>query len=279
MALSKNENEELMRQQRWEDLNDGYVASLNSAPSVKFEPRILCIIPALACELRKDTILSIANQTVAVSAIVLLTTKAPDGLAFPAKISWVINDYLAHIKLVDYDYLLRVDADTVLPKDFLEQNLKGGYSVQGYGSAQIIRVKDFIKFMGGRLFTYHDDGYPITKLHQCGCKTTSGYYATKPVLVRVAGLHHGASWFVSQGELHYQYGCDVLHEMLDAVFKAKSYHPYGVFILFGYFKALFLHRRLFDVAGPIRWRHMALYREPKRFLILGFYINKKIRGI
>jgi hypothetical protein len=234
--------------------------------------RICCLIPALPSEVRLATLQSIFSQSVAVDCTVLLTKKAPDKLSFPAKISWVLNDMLDSLKLETFDFLWRLDADTVVPNNFLEATLAMGCDVVGYGPSQLIRVSAFLKCMNGRFHPDHDDGYPLVKFAQCGFKV-SDTYVVEPKIIRAPGFHHGASWFLSQGELHYRYGHDVIHEFVDFLFKFRSYHPYGIFIFCGYLRGLLLHRGLFDVAGAIRWGHLGLYRRPKRFLKIGFYGN------
>lgn len=242
-------------------------------------PRIVCIVPALPNEVRLDTLRSIFFQTVPVSCVIILTEKIKEHLPFPAKISKVMNNMLVNLKIENYDYLLRVDADTVLPLNFIEENLKAQYDVLGFGSAQLIAVPAFRKCMNGLMHPDHDDGYPLFRFPQCGFKATLNY-KVEPVFRRRSGLHRGSAWFVSQGELHYRYGYDILYELAIVLGKWKQYHPYGLFFFVGYFKALFQRKKLFD-AGEIILRHNLLkYRHPLRFLKIfkeAKYRNKILR--
>lgn len=237
------------------------------------EPRILCLIPALPMELRLETLKSIFGQTVPVTCTVLLTEKIKEHLPFPAKISKVLNNGLTDLRLENYDYLLRVDADTVLPPNFIKDNLKMDYDVLGYGPAQLIKVDSFLKYMGGRMYPSHDDGYPIVKFKQCGLKASSRYFV-EPVIQRKPGFHQGTSWFVSQGELQYCYGYDILYEFAIVLYKWRRYHPYGLFYLVGYFKALFERKQRFDVAAPVLAHNSLKYKNPLRFFR---FANKKLR--
>jgi hypothetical protein len=242
------------------------------------QPRIICFVPALPNEIRLNTLHSIASQSIPVSAICLLTKFAPKTLAFPAKISYIVNEWLATVRLEDYDYLLRVDADTVLPANFIEGNLTGDFDVVGYGPAQLIKVSSFIKVMGGRMHPDHDDGYPLVKFKQAGLKAQSTYFV-EPVIQRQPGFHQGATYFVGQGELHYRYGYDPVGELLVVFGKYKRYHPFGVFYLVGYFKALLTHKSRFDVAGPILSAGLLKYRNPSRFFKSNKVKMRIIRGI
>jgi hypothetical protein len=243
-------------------------------------PRILCLVPALPSEVRLDTLQSIFNQTIPVVSTILLTEKIMEKMPFPAKISKVINNMLNDLKLENYDYLLRVDADTVLPPNFIEGNLKHNFDVIGYGPAQLIKMSSFQKYMGGRMHPDHDDGYPLVKFAQCGLKSKDTYFIA-PNIQRVGGLHHGSSWFISQGELHFRYGYDIFTEIGIVFGKYRKYHPYGVFFLVGFFKALFQRKKRFDVAASILAGHFLKYSHPSRFLKFRFYMRKKImqRGL
>jgi len=56
---------------------------------------------------------------------------------------------LEHVNLEDYDYLLRVDADIILPKRFIEENLKAEADYVGKaGYCMLIKVSPFLKVFG-----------------------------------------------------------------------------------------------------------------------------------
>jgi hypothetical protein len=238
--------------------------------------KVICLIPSLPSEVRMETLTSIFNQTVPVVHTILLTERVKDSLSFPAKISLVLNNMLENLKLENYDYLLRVDADTILPPNFIEENIKSCCAVIGYGPAQLIEVKAFLKFMKGRMYPDHDDGYPIVKLKQDGLKTQVTYKVS-PIIQRKSGFHQGTKWFIEQGELHFCYGTDVLSEFAVVMFKWKNYHPYGCFFLVGYFKALFQGKSYFDVAPTIIANHLLKFKQPLR-LFRSEKVKRKIRG-
>ena len=58
----------------------------------------------------------------------------------------VLLKYLEKIdKLKDYDYMLKLDDDVVLPKDFIKKNLKYKYIIMGYGPAMIINMRYYTR--------------------------------------------------------------------------------------------------------------------------------------
>lgn len=57
-----------------------------------------------------------------------------------------INYALSKVHLKEFDYLLRVDADTILPDRFIEENLKVDADCVGKaGYAMLLKVDCFIK--------------------------------------------------------------------------------------------------------------------------------------
>jgi hypothetical protein len=132
--------------------------------------------------------------------------------------------------------------------------------------------------MGGRMHPEHDDGYPLVKFKQLGLKAQSTYIVP-PTIQRQPGFHQGAAYFVGQGELHYRYGYDPIAEFAVVFGKYRRYHPFGVFYIVGYFKALFRREIRFDVAGPILGAHLLKYRHPSRFFKSNKVKMKIIRGI
>lgn len=276
MGLNKDEEKELERQKRWEALNDGCLAALNSGPPVKERVRVCVLVPALPSEVRGGMLRSIALQTVEPDCIILLTKKVKDKLPFPAKMSVVLNEMLGRLRLECFDYLLRVDADTVLPSNFIEENLKGGFDALGEGYAQFIRVSKFISVMGGRFHSEHDDGYVLVKFAQLGLKVSHTSYLVAPILRRVPGVHQGSGWFVAQGELKYRYGWEP-SALLFNLFVNRS--RFSVFELVGYLLALVKRERRFDVSAAILDKQLEKYRHPARFMRLPKFIVKVMRGI
>jgi hypothetical protein len=269
---SKVYNEQVM----FEALNDGCVRALNSGPPVNDKPKVCVLVPVLPMEVRGDVLRSIALQSVEPNCIILLTKKVREKLPFPAKMSVVLNEMLGRLKLEYFDYLLRVDADTVLPSNFIEENIKGGFDAVGEGYAQLIRVAAFREYCGGRFHPDHDDGYILVKFAQLGLKVSHTGYIIKPIVERVPGIHQGSSWFVAQGDLKYRYGWEP-SALLFNLFMNRC--QFSIFELYGYFLALVKHKKRFDVSAAILDKQLMKYRHPTRFARLPKFMVKVIRGI
>ncbi len=118
------------------------------------DPRILAVIPTLADD-PAETIKSLMEQTVRVSKILVvvgsreLYQRLTQRYAHTAgyvecvyvkpnfqdplgkRVAAALNHALSRVHLETYDYLLRVDADAILPKRFVEENLKAGADCVG----------------------------------------------------------------------------------------------------------------------------------------------------
>jgi hypothetical protein len=238
--------------------------------------KILCVIPALPNEIKMDTLQSVFSQSIPVTTTLLLTERINEKTSFPAKISKVLNNMLEYVRIEKFDFILRVDADTVLPLDFIEKNLATGNRAIGYGYAQLIEVKSFIKYMDGKFNPEHDDGYVIEKFKFCGVPAAWDYVA-KPTLKRKMGFHHGSKWFVDQGSLKFMYGWDPVNL---AVYVLKKFSAYSFLEVYGYFYALFKRKKRFDVATKLMQKNFRKYRsfDIKRFRKAGKSIVKSLKA-
>ena len=201
---------------------------------------------------------SILNQTVPVTRIIYATS-TPEANTLPARLSKVLNHGLRGINLTDYDYLLRVDSDTTLPKDFLALNLKGKPDAVGWGSAHLIKTEPFIKYMNGRFNSEQDDSYVNFKFHQHGLKVYP--YAVTPKVNRPVGVHHGYPYFINRGYIRYQIGYMPLR-----IFRNILHEKHKPFYLYGYFKALLTRAKLLDTANFLRNRQFKKRFNIKKIL-------------
>lgn len=209
--------------------------------------RILCVIPALPEEVTLKTLQSIWAQSIPIALTVIATRKVSANLPFPAKMSVILNDCLKDIKLESFDYILRVDADTILQPDFLEKNLEKEPDAVGFGQAHLIRVQPFQKLMHGRFQQDSDDSYLNYKFQ------TSGYnwqpWNPKPLLMRSPGKTHGIRYFLERGRLYYMFGFEPLHVLGHVRWEGKD-----VFAIPAYFYHLFKRSKQFDVKTWV-WRY------------------------
>jgi len=202
---------------------------------------ILCVIPSLPEDLRLQTIQSILNQTYPVKMIAILPQKV-EGKTVAEKVSKVLNEGLSHIKIDDFDYILRVDGDVILPPNFLEENLKEEPDLCGTaGYAMLIKVSTFKRVAAKKFHPKSDDSYIRYKFMKERCKTIK--YRVKPILLRKSGRHHGVNYFLNRGKSMYRLGYEPFH-----VLASVRFTPWNVFAFFGYLTCLIKHEKRFDIA-------------------------------
>jgi len=209
-------------------------------------PKILCVIASLPSDFNLAVLKSVFQQSVPVDVIVLLPKKI-SGETVVEKVSKVLNDGLQHIKLEDFDYILRVDSDTVLPPSFLEENLKGKPDLcGGAGYAMVIKTSTFLRIMKGKFHPKSDDSYTCYKFMKENCNV--GKNRVTPILLRTSGKHHGITYFFNRGKAMYRLGYEPFH-----VLASFRWALGNIFAVFGYFAALLKREKKFDVADFV-WR-------------------------
>jgi hypothetical protein len=241
-------------------------------------PRVLCVVAALPEDVRLETLRSIFYQTVPVVGVLISIEHLEGGILFPAKMAKILNNALSLVNLDNIDYILRVDSDVILPFDFIEANVKGGYAIMGEGYAQLINARVLQKYFGGRLHEDHDDGYLLVKGRQLGLKITHTGYIVPPIKRRVNGVHQGSKWFFAQGDLKYRYGYEPIAFGANLIF-GESRCVYTVFEVFGWVMAMVRRKSRFDVAAQILYRQLDKYRRPAKLFKIGAYGASMIRGL
>lgn len=210
--------------------------------------KILCVIPTLPSELKRETLVSIANQTVPVNYFYVLTKRFFDCF-LPQKVSAVLNDGVSGLRLEYFDYLLRLDGDTVLPSDFVEKHLALGVDVAGgAGYAQLIKVSFFLKKMNGQFNSLSDDSYSYFKAKNCG----SSSLLVQPVIHRKSGATHSKmKCQFYTGQLDYFIG----HTPICALIWLRP-RSLNLMRFLGYFYCLFTFQRGFEFANVERKRYL-----------------------
>ena len=237
--------------------------------------KILCLVVALPEELNFETLRSVLKQSVPVTEILILT-KRMNAPTFMAKMSTIINSGLEKVKLEEYDYLLRVDADVVLPPNFLEVNLRGFPDVLGFGYAMLIKVKPFLKLMNGKLHRDSDDSYLIYNFMSNGL--TFMRYQINPIENRAVHNHHGYKYFFNQGMLMYRFGYEPVHilaNLQNALF-LRNAGLLCFFYLMGYFKALLTNMVKFKFADYVFRKQTRKFQNPR--LLLRFF-GRTLKGL
>jgi len=201
--------------------------------------KILCVMPCLPEDFNYKSLISILRQTVPVDMIVLLPRRV-QGRTIGEKVSKVLNEGLNSIKLEDFDYILRVDCETVLPPNFIEENLKGEPDLCGEsGHAMLLKVKSFKKAMNCRFHPRSDDSYTMRKFGMLGLKVDKWH--VRPIHKR--RIHSIKEQFM-RGILRYRIGYTPIHILLMCRHDIRR-----IFGVFGYFYALLKRMPKFDVAN------------------------------
>ena len=210
---------------------------------------ILCVIPALLSELKQETIVSLNNQTVPINYIVVLA-KRNNSVNLPMRISNVLNDGLQWVRLECFDYLLRLDADTILPNDFVEKHIALNVDVVGgEGYAQLIKVKFFVDKMKCSFNFYSDDTYTYCLARACG----SASERVEQVGYKVPGVNHSKFQYdFYSGKLDYMVGYDPFSLVVRLLKKHISL-PWVI----GYFCSMATNKPVFEFAKNERSKHLS----------------------
>jgi hypothetical protein len=212
-------------------------------------PRIVCLIPTLPTDLHPDCVKSVLSQTVPVSLIVMAYRRLVGGTT-ATKVSFILNDMLSHVCVDDFDYVLRVDCDTVLKPEFLSVALRGDPDVYGEnGYAMLIKVSTFKRFMDARFNFVSDDQYTFNKIKVEGGRAVqidNSFIETRP-------QKHDTATHLFCGEVYYRMGYEPIH-ILDFLRRPCTRHTTRKFIrelVLGYFIAMIRRVEKFDIAPRI----------------------------
>jgi hypothetical protein len=188
---------------------------------------------------------AVKNQTVPVSKLLILS-KRGSGATLQERVSSVLNEALSQFDLSKFDYVLRVDSDTLLPANFLEANL-GLADAVGDGFAHLIRVSPFLAVMGGKFNLVSDDSYLNYKFMMHGYSWAR--CRAEPVVFRRFGVHNGLNYFLVRGRVMWACGFEPLH-----VLGSFLWDCWNVFAVFGYFAALLSCKPKLDIADFVFYR-------------------------
>ena len=217
-----------------------------SSPTTALDtPRILCVIPTHPkdTEYLKLTLQTVNDQTVPVTTIIT-PTEISNIANIPRRMSVILNHALNKIDLSLYDYILRIDTDTILPPDFIEKNLEQNADVVGYGHAHLIKVSTFREVMNCTFHRESDDSYLNYKFMYAHKKWM--YWNVKPIRSRKCGRTHSKQYFIDRGALMWMLGYEPLH-----VIGNVRWDFYNVFAVFGYFYAMLNRVTRLDVAKSV----------------------------
>jgi hypothetical protein len=207
--------------------------------------RVLCLIVSLPQHLTRETVWSVIGQSI--SNFTTFLTKKSELPSLIQRIADAENDGLSHVNLSHFDYILKVDGDTVLGKDFVKNNLIGDPDVVGGGSAMLIKVSAFNEVMNGKFYAECEDPYIRVKF-QMANKKVQGY--------REAPLYMGshpldAHYFIELGQMYYRLGWIPTH-MASMIFEKPPRNLKKIFIVLSYFVACLTKPKKMDTFNFVR---------------------------
>lgn len=212
-------------------------------------PKILCLVPTLPSDLHTDCEKAILSQTVLVDKIVFVDGRVRGG-NLPSRVSYVLNRSVKNIDIEQYDYILRVDCDTILSRDFLEKALVGMPDLVGNGGyAMLIRVKPFLDLMGGKFNRESDDSYIFYKFKVEGLKVRLSDNTNLKTRVHQHSTHDQ----MFKGTIYYKIGYEPIH-VLGFLFRNRAWGDSMGLLVLGYFISLIKHESKFDFAKRV-WNY------------------------
>jgi hypothetical protein len=157
------------------------------------------------------------------------------------------NDGLSHVNLSRFDYILKVDGDTILSKDFVKNNLIGDPDVVGGGSAMLIKVSAFNEVMNGKFYAECEDPYIRVKF-QMAHKKVRGYREA-PLYIGYHPLE--VHYFAELGRMYYRLGWTPAH-MASMIFEEPPRNLKKIFIVLSYFVACLTKPKKMDTFNFVR---------------------------
>jgi hypothetical protein len=223
--------------------------------------KIVAVVPTLNDDLT-ETVQSILDQSVEVSRIfAVIGSKSlydelvvrleraeciyvkPDfSQPLGKRVAVAINTALAKVNVEEYDYVLKVDADVVLPRDFVKENLSNLPDFVGSGgSAMLFNSHRFLEAFGGKYpEVVADDAYLASKFLYEGY-TVKRWLCSPRFKIREKG-HHSYRHGLQRGIEWYKLGFEPVHIfsylrefVYDMQKRAFSMHRF--FPVVGYFLA------------------------------------------
>lgn len=162
--------------------------------------RILAIIPSI---FRADaTVNSLKSQTLKPQKIIV-TSKRFSSPFLGVRIAKAINAELSSINLENYDFLLRVDDDMILPANFLEENSKIQADIIGAGGTLMLRISA-LKRIGGWPEYPTEDSYLLWTAKALNLKLARE--TIKMISTRKQGTHYPDKVMIDYGKETWRLG-------------------------------------------------------------------------
>jgi hypothetical protein len=229
---------------------------------------VLAVIPTLYDD-PTETIQSLIRQTVPISRVFVgvgsrvlyekLIAKPLENVTFVfvrpdfatclgTRIGCAINTALSGIKLQEYDYLLKVDADTILPPNFLARNIETYADITGiFGFTMLFKVPAFIKLLNGKWpEVLGEDTYIIHLYKRHGFSIAN--YLLSPAITRKSETHSWRYQF-NRGLAVHLLGYEPIHAL--ALSLDVSRDGKALFLMLGFMASVIRRSKRYDFADWI----------------------------
>jgi hypothetical protein len=169
--------------------------------------RILCVVVSLGGY--EKTVESIKQQTVPVSKLVVADNPFPQFRYVGERAGMAMRKALSQECLENFTYILRVDGDTLLPRNFVEESLKLNADLVGCGGyAQLLKVSAFQDLFDG---VYPVDFAEDTVISQAVILSQNHIYRRYVVQpIRPAPRKYPITSWIRSGEARYKIGISFL---------------------------------------------------------------------
>ena len=180
--------------------------------------------------------------------------------SFGIRIARALNSVLDTVDLNDFDYIIRVDADVILPANFIEASVALRADIVGeFGDAMLIAIRAFRKHLEGRFpLTIAEDTYTAYKLKSVGCRLAD--WSVVPIVKRTPGKGKPWSFFCARGIEMYKLGFEPFHVVASLLLDIRN-----SFAISTYFISLLRHRGKYEFADRIFvWKTKSLMQDVRR---------------
>ena len=218
--------------------------------------KILCVLVSLGGF--EETLKSIRSQTVQPAKIVIADKPYPEFKFVGERAGMAVRKVLKNEPLNKYSHFLRVDGDVFLPPTFIEESVKLGADLVGWGYAQLMTISSFLELFGGVYPVFFAEDSVLVQKIRYSCKHSFAQYVVKPILPQATKYRREK--YVETGKACYMLGFSLFHVMV--FFKnRRSRTLVGfnvVYVVAGWLLFFVRHAPKFDFANKKNRAHSRL---------------------
>ena len=195
------------------------------------------------------TLRSLDEQTIRPDLVVVSNHRFSDPKTGP-RVGKSINRTLAEVPWRDYDYILRLDGDSQVPPDFVEEALKENADLVGSGGSGLLFRRQVLEAMKGHWPELDgEDSYFVWKARELGFRQSLPKVRGTG---RPFGREYDVSRFLSWGFNCYRIGNEPVNFLRMALVSARTAKRPGFLLAIPAYLGCFLIRmRRLDVADYV----------------------------